>query len=602
MAIGISTDPAINCKSFADTLVTLDGVEFAGFWQREGENGVFSLLYSAGEQLFVEEYNYEQFFSMLDRQEWHTTDRCSDHAGRVSDSLSMHYIRVNSSITLLLCADTELFTEEFLQSLKRLINKLGISLYGCSAIESLNEEIIARKNAEQILIDNNRRFSEVFSGTKDGTWDWDVRTNKAVFSEEWGQMFGYSADELTDDVALWLGKIYPDDAPGTILLIDAHLSGDSDIYTAEYRLQTKSGRYKWILDRGKAVRDKDGNAVRMVGTHQDIDYRKKLELKLSQLNENLEFLVKQRTKELSISNSKLKKEIENREKAESEALGRLKDLEHAYEKIKAAQSAMVIQEKMASIGQLASGVAHELNNPFGFITSNFHVLKNYFENFSSFVGEIKTTPLLSESSDPESELHNLLIKYNIAHSITDSQAIFRESQEGFSRISSIVDSLLAFARADSGKKRIFNVNDAIRSTLAVAGSEIKYVADIVEEFSEVPDTEFNVGEFNQVVLNILLNALYAIKEQNRSDQGVIIVKTACDNTNIYVDITDDGPGIPVHIQNRVFDAFFSTKPTGVGTGLGLNIAYDIIVNRHRGQIDLVSEPGMTKFSLVLPVV
>lgn len=304
-------------------------------------------------------------------------------------------------------------------------------------------------------------------------------------------------------------------------------------------------------------------------------------LELKQIRDGLEDIVAARTGELSIINQKLQSEIEDKEKA--------------YDQLKSAQTALVSQEKLASIGQLSSGIAHELNNPLGFITSNFYVLKHYFDSIQGFIEEACG---LIESSD---SLDALVEKYNIDSVTEEIKAIFDESAEGFTRISCIVDNLLAFARTDNGKLSLLNINAAIKSTLAVARNELKYVAEVTEDFGDIPDSEFNAGEVNQVFLNILLNAAYAVKSQQRQTPGHINIKTWNDDKWIYISIEDDGPGVPENIQEKIFDIFFTTKPMGEGTGLGLNIVHDIIVSRHKGDIKLTSEPGRTCFTITLPI-
>lgn len=587
MSVGISTDIGISCTSFADALLKHKSVRYVSIW-RTGE-GVSSpsgeLIYRnmadgfKQEACTVEAIVLQSGFS----ESYSEIDCCNEPEG-CEPGMVMHIFRAGTDTVIFVCADRKFLNCQMYKDLKRVVNKFGIFLYGISAAKKAADEVNARKEAEKKLHEDIRRFREVINGTQDGTWDWDTLTNTVVYGEQWGKMLGYEPEDLTDDLSCWSEKVHPDDMEEVMKQIQTHLAGGTDIYTSEHRLLAKNGEYKWILDRGKAVRDAEGKVIRMVGTHQDIDYRKKLEQRLNQLNDNLEVMVKQRTVELIEANNRLKDEVEKSEKA--------------YAKIKTAQSAMVRQEKMASIGQLASGVAHELNNPLGFITSNFHVLKHHFGNIIKFIKEIEE--LTGENCQIKSELTGLMDKYMINLAVSDSQAIFDESDEGFVRISAIVDNLLAFARADSGKRRIFNINSAIQSTLAVAKSEIKYVADVNMELGEVPDSEFNVGEINQVLLNILLNAVYAIKAQGRKEQGHICIKTRSDDSGIVLEITDDGPGIPESIQHKVFDIFFTTKPVGEGTGLGLNIVYDIIVNRHGGSIDLFSVPGTTRFTIRIP--
>ena len=148
----------------------------------------------------------------------------------------------------------------------------------------------------------------------------------------------------------------------------------------------------------------------------------------------------------------------------------------------------------------------------------------------------------------------------------------------------------------------YDINEALESTLVVAKNEIKYVADVEKDFSVVPLIECIGSEINQVLLNILVNAAQAIESQRRSDRGLIRIRTYADPENLYCEISDDGPGIPQNIVSRIFDPFFTTKDAGEGTGLGLNISYDIVVHKHNGELSVQSEEGKgTRFVIELPV-
>ena len=174
--------------------------------------------------------------------------------------------------------------------------------------------------------------------------------------------------------------------------------------------------------------------------------------------------------------------------------------------------------------------------------------------------------------------------------------------EGVYRITEIVTSLRNFSRSeDETKIESYDINEALESTLVVAKNEIKYVADVEKELSVVPRIECIGSEINQVLLNILVNAAQAIESQRRSDRGLIHIKTYADPESLYCEISDNGPGIPQNIVNRIFDPFFTTKDAGEGTGLGLNISYDIVVHKHNGELSVQSEEGKgTTFTMKLP--
>jgi len=280
----------------------------------------------------------------------------------------------------------------------------------------------------------------------------------------------------------------------------------------------------------------------------------------------------------------------------------------ANEKLKHTQAAMIQHEKLASIGQLAAGVAHELNNPIGFISSNantlekyFTAIKNYVDLLESVIDNIKVTP--DELTSKIEQAKNYKTEKKLDFLFEDVPDLFSESKEGFQRITSIIENLRSFSRVDhSDTIKEHDLNKAIENTLVVAKNEIKYSTNVKKNLSEIPLVECHGNEINQVFLNIIVNASHAIKSQNRQEKGTIEIKTYEKEGNVYCEIEDDGPGIPQNIIDKIFDPFFTTKEVGKGTGLGLNISYDIIVNKHKGKLTVESEMGKgTTFIIMLPV-
>ena len=269
---------------------------------------------------------------------------------------------------------------------------------------------------------------------------------------------------------------------------------------------------------------------------------------------------------------------------------------------------MVQSEKLASIGQLAAGVAHEMNTPVGFVASNFQTLENYIkkiqcllEMHGKLVGEIKTaqkTELLNKADAINKSRDDMKMDFILE----DIQGLFDDSREGLSRVTNIIQNLRDFSRIDQpGSLDKYNLNDGIEATLVVAKNEIKYDAELKTDLSELPHILCNAGQINQVFLNILVNAAQAIKSQERENQGTITIRTYATDEHVICEISDDGPGIAPDMLSKVFDPFFTTKPAGKGTGLGLSVSYDIIVNKHNGEILADSTVGEgTKFIIKLP--
>lgn len=283
-------------------------------------------------------------------------------------------------------------------------------------------------------------------------------------------------------------------------------------------------------------------------------------------------------------------------------------LEH-FEKTKKMQAQMIHNEKMAGIGQLSAGIAHEINNPLGFIHSNIDTLKKYMMkvlNMQKISQQLimDAAPNQPEEYQANCETMKEYIRTNnmdyIFHEIPD---IIEETTIGISRIERIIKGLLGFSRINyESDKTDFDLNKGILDTLIIANNEIKYCAGIITDLQNIPLIKAQSGEINQVILNILINAAHAIKSKDEAlEKNYITIHTYCDQKYVHCDIEDTGTGIPDNIRDRIYEPFFTTKPVGSGTGLGLSMAHDIIVNKHHGQISVESLEGNgTKFLIMLP--
>ena len=303
--------------------------------------------------------------------------------------------------------------------------------------------------------------------------------------------------------------------------------------------------------------------------------------------DGLEIQVEERTQELRKKNS---------------------ELEIAYKELQNAQSQVIHQEKMASIGQLAAGVAHEINNPLGFVTSNFETLQKYVLRLVEVIKALRSfradVPVLESIllQQKAEEIEVLEKQAKLEYVLQDMNGIFLETQEGLKRVGDIVKALRVFSRVDQqGKLEEYDLNEGIRNCLIVSRNEIKFVAEVKEELLNIPLVSAIGGQINQVLLNIILNAAYAIKEKGMEGLGIISIRTYFEDQSVYCLISDNGKGMPANIKKDIFNPFFTTKPVGQGTGLGLSISYDIIVNKHHGDISVESVEGEgTTFTLRLP--
>ena len=287
-----------------------------------------------------------------------------------------------------------------------------------------------------------------------------------------------------------------------------------------------------------------------------------------------------------------------------------KEYQSHIEKMKNLQAQIIHNEKMAGIGQLSAGIAHEINNPLGFVQSNFETLKKYLKridemlNFCQEVFDSFDGLTLEDFRGKSKSIKEYKQTNKMANVLRDIPDIMSETEDGLSRMEKIVKSLLGFARKGVESDICeYDLNKGIIDTLTIANNEIKYYAEIITEFGNIPFVEVYTGEINQVILNLLVNATHAIKSKGSLHKdGRITITTYADGNHVICEIKDNGIGIPKELEDRIFEPFFTTKEVGKGTGLGLSIAHDIIVEKHKGKIKVESVPQEgTKFIIQLPI-
>ena len=273
------------------------------------------------------------------------------------------------------------------------------------------------------------------------------------------------------------------------------------------------------------------------------------------------------------------------------------ELEAAHTELKASQSRILQQEKMASIGQLAAGVAHEINNPMGFIISNLNTLGKYTARLMEYLEAQEQGLCAAAPPEQREELAALRRRLKVDRIVDDLSALLGESLEGADRVKKIVQDLRSFSRLDQLECSETDLNECLESTLGIVWNELKYKVTLKKDYAaDLPRIPCFAQQLNQVFLNLLVNAGQAIK-----GEGKIEIRTWSEPDWVCVAIADSGCGIPQEVQNRIFEPFFTTKAVGEGTGLGLSISYDII-KKHQGRIDLQSTPGQgTTFTIRLPL-
>jgi len=301
---------------------------------------------------------------------------------------------------------------------------------------------------------------------------------------------------------------------------------------------------------------------------------------------------------LSESNAALLREVDERAAAESTLHQRNTELVALTQKLEGTQNQLLQSERMASVGQLAAGVAHEINNPIGYVQSNLNSLARYVEDIMQLVAAYERSDSLIAASDARAATILREIKQRIELDFirTDLRGLLAESQQGIVRVVKIVKDLKNFSHVDESEWQIVDIHAGLESTLNVVAHDLKYKAELVRDYAKTPPIECLPFQLNQVFLNLLINAVHAIPEQ-----GVITITTRSDENELTISVRDTGTGIAPDVVNRIFDPFFTTKPIGQGTGLGLSVSYGII-QRHGGRIDVVSAVGVgTTFTVHLPL-
>ena len=263
------------------------------------------------------------------------------------------------------------------------------------------------------------------------------------------------------------------------------------------------------------------------------------------------------------------------------------------------QEQMVQSEKLASIGQLAAGVAHEINNPIGFVFSNFGTLEDYLTRLFRMLQAYREAEPALAGSVAAGVLARLREEIELDYLREDIPALMSESKDGLKRVKKIVQDLKDFSHVDSREEwEIVDLHTGLDSTLNIVANEIKYKAEVVRDYAALPPVECLPNELNQVFMNLLMNAAQAIG----SERGVVTLRTIANaDPSVCIEVADNGCGIAPHDLKRIFDPFFTTKAVGKGTGLGLSLSYGI-VKKHGGRIEVSSEPGKgTTFRVWLPV-
>jgi PAS domain S-box-containing protein len=390
------------------------------------------------------------------------------------------------------------------------------------------------------LRNSEERWKFALEGAGDGVWDWNPQTDEVLFSTSWKAIIGYAEEGLPKTVTTWVEHFHPEDKDSFVLVLHDYLSGNLLSFVTEFRIPSIDTPWKWISARGKLVnRDPEGKPLRVIGTLTNISATKNLQSQLGQA------------------------------------------------------------QKLEAIGQLAAGIAHEINTPIQYIGDNLSALHDNFGDLVAYqqalhdLVDVALTPQLTALAD----------KYDLDFILEDSPKAIKQAQEGVERVAEIVKVMKTFSHIEQGQnKQLINLHQALNNALTISRNSYKYIAEVETDFSpEVGSIECYASELNQVFLNLLINAAHAI-EENKAGMGKINIVTRKLDNSVEILIKDNGAGIPVVIQEKVFNLFFTTKEVGKGTGQGLSLSHSIIVEKHSGKLFFESSPGLgTTFHIQLPL-
>jgi PAS domain S-box-containing protein len=383
-------------------------------------------------------------------------------------------------------------------------------------------------------------------------------------------VLGYEAEEFIKNPTTWMNCIHPEDIDAFMAVMPELIAYGRHVH--EYRFRHKDGNYRWIHDEVKIIRDEFGKPLEIVGHSFDVTQRRTAEEKLQQ--------------------------------QAAELAAALKELQRT-------QTQIIQAEKMSSLGQLVAGVAHEINNPVSFIYSNLEPAKEYIDDILSLM-ELYQQQYPNPTSQIQDEIQNIDLEFIK----TDLPKLLSSMKIGADRIKKIVLSLRNFSRMDESEYKSVNLHEGIDSTLIILEHRLKaqpsrLAIEVTKEYADLPPVECCAGQINQVFMNILVNALDAlderdskrsIEEMEKLPSRISIATKLVDSQQVSIKVTDNAPGIPTEVQKRLFEPFFTTKPVGKGTGMGLSISYQIITEKHGGNLECISLPGEgSTFIITIPL-
>ena len=447
---------------------------------------------------------------------------------------------------------------------------------GAPLLLVLAKDIRDERRVEEVLEHTLSQLRATLESTGNGIlvidWQGSIASMNRQFSAMWSIPEGLLLDRNEAAIFDAMAAQVVESEPFRI-----RLHAVIDRIESEEVFELKDGRVFECRSRPQYLGEK---IVGRVFGFDDITQRTLAEAALRESRDNLEERVNERTLDLQAANSNLQSEKRHQEEL--------------IRKLEEAQNQLLQSEKMASMGQLAAGVAHEINNPVGFVNSNLGTLQRYVNNLLRLLGAYEQLEA-SLGEDALQSIRELKKEIDTTYLREDIGDLLTESLEGLQRVKRIVQDLKDFSHVDKAELEWANLENGLDSTLNVVWNELKYKAKVIKEYGNLPLIECLPYQLNQVFMNLLINAAHAIEKT-----GEITIRTGYDAKNVWVEVEDTGKGIPPEHIGRIFEPFFTTKPVGKGTGLGLSLAYGI-VNKHGGHIEVQSTVDKGSiFRVVLP--
>lgn len=410
--------------------------------------------------------------------------------------------------------------------------------------------------SEVLLRSDTKRIELATHGVTIGFWDWNIRTNSVLYTLRFKEMLGYAEDEFPNLFSSFIDILHPEDQNLVRHALDAHFSPQRIPYAIECRLRMRTGEYRWFYTSGEAFKDQAGKAYQMTGAIIDITADKQAKWELTERH------------------------------------GEIKELNA---KLKEAHEQLLQSERMASIGQLAAGVAHEINNPVGYVYSNLGTLEKYVQDVFGMIEDYEQAEEAIADNGVRARLQAIREKLDIDFLKEDLRALMTESKQGITHVKNIVRDLKDFSRADTTDEwSAADLHRGLDSTLNIVHNEIKYKVKVVKEYGDIVAVECLPSQLNQVFMKLLVNAVHAIE-----GCGIITVRTGRQNNEVWVEIANTGEGIELENQKQMLDPLRTIESPS--QGLGLSLSYRI-VQKHHGRLEMQNEIGKgTTFRVWLPV-